>query len=90
MLLSYKPRYYAFFHIEGGVFTKSPIRYTNESFAKRGIRKEAKAHLVGGETAHWSVHLPSGKTVAAGGWKEGVQFSVPDDELHRYDKPEIE
>lgn len=85
-----RDRYYAFFAVEGGVSTQNPVKYSCLDFARRGIRKEAKAHLPEGGNAAWSIHLPSGKTLAAGGWKNGAQFRAPDAELHLYDKPEIE
>lgn len=82
--------YYAFYFIDGVPQLKKPIKFVNESLACRTIRKETKVHLTAYGNAHWSVHLPSGKAIAAGGWKNGVRFCVHPSQLHSYDCPELE
>lgn len=84
-----RDRYYAFFAVEGGVSTQKPVKYSCLDLARRGIRKEAKVHLPEGGNAVWSIHSLSGETLAAGGWKNGIQFRTPESELSQYDKPEI-
>ena len=85
-----KPHYYAFFSVEGGINLKTPMKFSNQDFARRGVRKETQVHLPEGGNATWSVHLPDGTAIIAGGWRNGVQYRTPDSDLHLYNRPEIE
>lgn len=85
-----KNNYYAFYSVEGSISSKTPLRYSSLMPGIRDLRREVLVHLTEKGNARWSIHLPSGKAVAAGGWKNGVRYRISDAELHLYDKPEIE